>query len=139
MIVLDTNVVSETLKPDPSARVGRWLKAQDPAAVFITTITEAEILYGVERMPAGSRRTRLLNAVEEILQQFRHQVLSFDDDAARAFARIAAGRAKMGRRISEMDAMIAAIARARGASVATRDMAGFRDCGVQLLDPWTEG
>ena len=120
MIVLDTNVLSEALKPNPSEAVLRWLGAQETAAVYITTITQAEMLYGVELLPLGKRRSRLASVVEQVFsEEFRGRILPFDEEAAAAFAKIVAAGKRSGRPISQSDAMIAAVARSRGAAVAT--------------------
>ncbi|MFY9728310.1 MAG: type II toxin-antitoxin system VapC family toxin [Bryobacteraceae bacterium] len=139
MIILDTNVLSEALKPVPSAVVLRWLAAQAASVVFTTTITMAEVLYGVEALPPGKRRTRLLAAVEKMFaEEFEGRILPFDEDATRAFAGIVASRDRAGHPISQFDAMIAAIARSHRAAVATRNTADFDHCGIQVIDPWTE-
>ena len=139
MIVFDTNVLSEALKPDPSEAVLRWLGAQEAAAVYITTITQAEMLYGVELLPLGKRRSRLASVVEQVFsEEFRGRILPFDEDAAAAFAKIVAARKRAGRPISQSDAMIAAVARSRAAAVATRNSGDFRGCGVRVIDPWRE-
>lgn len=139
MIVLDTNVLSEALKPLPSLIVLHWLAAQEPSAVFTTTITQAEVLYGIETLPPGKRRMRLLAAVEKMFaEEFEGRILPFDEDAARAFARIVAARDAAGRPISQFDAMIAAIASSHRAAVATRNTADFLHCGLDLINPWTE-
>lgn len=140
MIILDTNVLSEALKPAPSATVLRWLAAQTPSAVFTTTVTLAEVLYGVETLPHGKRRTRLRSAVEKMFaEEFEARILPFDEDAARVFAGIVASRNTAGRPISQIDAMIAAIAQSQGAAVATRNTADFDGCGIQIIDPWAMG
>jgi hypothetical protein len=137
VIVLDTNVLSEALKPLPSSIVLRWLAAQQPLSVFTTTITEAEVLYGVEALPAGKRRMRLLAAVEKMFaEEFAGRILPFDEDAARAFAGVVAARDRAGRPISQFDAMIAAIARSHRAAVATRNTADFQHCGIDVINPW---
>ena len=139
MIVLDTNVLSEALKPLPSPVVLGWLAAKQPLSVFTTTITEAEVLYGVETLPPGKRRLGLLAAVEKMLaEEFEGRILPFDEDAARAFAGIVAARDAAGRPISQFDAMIAAIARSHRAAVATHNTADFQHCGIDLINPWTE-
>lgn len=139
MIVLDTNVLSEALRPLPSGTVLAWLAAQTPAAVFTTTVTLAEVLYGVEALPPGKRRTGLLSAVERMFAaEFEGRILPFDEDAARVYAGIVATRDAAGRPISQFDAMIAAIARSHRAAVATRNAADFAGCGVQVVDPWAE-
>ena len=139
MILLDTNVLSEALKPLPSPIVLRWLAAQEPSSVFTTSVTQAEVLYGIETLPPGKRRTRLLAAVEKMFaEEFEGRILPFDEDSARAFAGIVAARDAAGRPISQFDAMIAAIARSHRAAVATRNTADFQHCGIDLINPWTE-
>ncbi len=139
MIVLDTNVLSEVLKPTPSDEVLRWLAAQPPSSVFTTTITMAEVLYGVEALPQGKRRTRLLAAVEKMFaEQFEGRILPFDEEAARLFARTVASRNSAGRPISQIDAMIAAIAKSIRAVLATRNTADFDYCGIQVINPWDD-
>ena len=139
MILLDTNVLSEALKPLPSPIVLRWLAAQEPSSVFTTSVTQAEVLYGIETLPPGKRRTRLLAAVQKMFaEEFEGRILPFDEDSARAFAGIVAARDAAGRPISQFDAMIAAIARSHRAAVATRNTADFQHCGIDLINPWTE-
>jgi toxin FitB len=139
VIVLDTNVLSEALKPAPSQAVLRWLGAQASLEVFTTTITVAEVCYGIEAMPPGKRRTQLLAAVEKMLaEQFDQRVLPFDEEAAQLFGRIVAGREAAGRPISQFDAMIAAIARLHHATVATRNIDDFEHCAIKLINPWQE-
>jgi hypothetical protein len=137
VIVLDTNVLSEVLLPTPSDVVLKWLAAQPRSDVFTTTITLAEILYGVGALPIGKRRARLLAAVEKMFaEQFEARIVPFDEDAARLFATIVAARDKAGRPISQFDAMIAATARLHRASVATRNTADFEGCGITVVNPW---
>lgn len=139
MIILDTNVLSESLKPVPSPTVLLWLAAQEPTSVFITAMTQAEVLYGVERLKPGKRRNQLLAAVEKIFAEaLEGRILPFDEDAARAFARVVAGREALGKPISQFDAMIAAVARSHRAAVATRNTGDFEHCGVRIVNPWTE-
>lgn len=138
MIVLDTNVLSETLRPRPNATVLAWLAAQPVAALFTTTVTRGEILYGVRLLPKGRRRDALHNAVTAVFDEdFANRALPFDSHAADDYADIAAVRKTKGRPISQFDAMIAAIARSRGASLATRNIRDFAGCGIELVDPWT--
>lgn len=140
MIILDTNVLSELLRPEPAKAVDRWLAAQDGAKVFFTTVGEAELRHGVALLPAGRRRTALATAVEGLLEEdFRGRILPFDRAAARAYAAIAAARRAAGRPISQFDCQIAAIARARDATVATRNTSDYEGCGIELIDPWIVG
>ncbi len=138
MIILDTNVVSEVLRPIASTSVLTWLGAQQTEDVFTTTITFAESLFGFERMPSGKRRTELSASIERIFEQaFPARILPFDEEAARAFAKISAARHSAGRPISQADAMIAAIAHSHHATLATRNTKDFEACGIHLVNPWT--
>jgi hypothetical protein len=137
MIVLDTNVLSETLRPNPAVKVLDWMRAEPVAALFTTTITEAELLYGIALLPDGARRRSLESVVNSILgEDLAGRILPFDSAAAREFVDIAAGRRRSGRPISEADGRIAAIARSRGAAVATRNTADFAGCALEVIDPW---
>lgn len=137
MIVLDTNVVSEIMRPAPAPSVLRWIRLRALHDLHITALTCAETLRGVALMPDGIRRRDLVARVELFFgRQFAGRVLSFDFAAAEAFAQIAATRSAAGRPIGTVDAVIAAVAPANGATIATRD-AGFAGCGVPLIDPWT--
>ena len=140
MIILDTNVLSELLRPDPARQVERWLAAQDGTRVYFTTVGEAELRHGVAILPKGRRRNALATAIEGLLDEdFRDRILPFDRPAARAYATIAAERRAAGRPISQFDCQIAAIARAREATVATRNTSDYEGCGIALIDPWTFG
>lgn len=137
MIVIDTNVLSEALLPAPSVAVLAWMEGQALEAAFTTTITEAELLFGIARLPEGRRRNALEAVVLRLLtERFAGRILPFDSAAAREFADIAAGRRRLGRPISEPDARIAAITRSRGAALATRNTKDFIDCGINLINPW---
>jgi predicted nucleic acid-binding protein len=138
VIVLDTNGLSEGIKPSPAEAVLRWLAAQERLSVWTTTVTLAEMLYGVEMLPAGKRQTSLADTVEKIFtEDLSGQVLPFDEEAARMYGKIVAGRKALARRISQADAMIAAIARSRDAVVATRNTKDFEHCGIRVINPWT--
>jgi predicted nucleic acid-binding protein len=139
MIILDTNVVSELLRPAPAAQVERWLAAQDGAMVFFTSVGEAELRYGLAIMPVGRRHAALSKTIEAILEEdFRDRILNFDRAAALAYATIAAERRAVGRPISQFDCQIAAIARASAAAVATRNTGDFEGCGITVIDPWQQ-
>ena len=138
MIVVDTNVVSELMRPTPATTVMRWFAAQDSVSLYLTAVTEAELRLGAAILPAGQRRDRLTAEVEAVVREdFAGRVLPFDSAAARAYAAIAASRRSTGRPIPAADCQVAAIARARDAAVATRDTAHFEACGVVVIDPWS--
>jgi hypothetical protein len=136
MIVLDTNVLSEILRPDPSPAVTAWFEAEIPEELYVTTITQAEILYGIEILPDGRRKTALRESFIPLFERFKGRVLAFDEASAWAFAAIAAAHRKAGRRISEMDCQIASIALSRKASLCTRNIRDFARCGIALINPW---
>jgi predicted nucleic acid-binding protein len=137
MIVLDTNILSEVIRPAPEPAVLRWLAAQSATSVFISTITEAELRYGVAVLPAGKRRATLAAQIAGMIEvDFLGRILPFDSSATIAYAEIAAGRRLAGRPIGQADAQIAAIARSRGAELATRNVADFEGCGVEIVNPW---
>ena len=137
MIILDTNVVSEPLRPAPDAAVLAWLDAQAPATLCLTSITLAELLAGVATLPAGRRRNRLALALsDQVLPLFEGRMLAFDTPAAHAFARVQAGATAAGNPISFADAAIAAIATSHGFALATRNVRDFKGTGLALIDPW---
>jgi hypothetical protein len=137
MIILDTNVVSELMRPAPEPRVLRWFSGQAAEDLRITAITVAEILYGIELVSTSRRRDALRASVEKMLEDvFADCILTFEDRAARAFSQIATSRRRQGKTISEFDAQIAAIARVHGATLATRNPYVFEGCGVRLVNPW---
>ena len=139
MIVLDTNVVSELMRPAPSPAVEAWVSRRAAAMLFFSAVGEAELRYGVAIMPAGRRRGAVEAAIEAMLREdFAGRVLPFDSAAARAYAAIAATRRADGRPAALADAQMAAIARSRGMALATRNTGDFTDMGVDLLDPWTD-
>ena len=137
MIILDTNVLSEIMKPAPSPRVSTWLASQPATELFTTSITEAEIFLGIELLPQGKRRQSLLSDAEAMFaKDLGGRILGFDSDSGRLFAKVVAHRRALGKPINHLDAQIAAIVRLRGAQLATRDVADFSDCGISLIDPW---
>lgn len=137
MIVVDTNVISEMLRAKPNAHVVDWLSAQAVSSIFTTSLTQAEILYGIALLPNGRRQIRLAEAIRPIFEiDFEGRILPFDSTAAVHFADIAALRRENGQPISQVDAQIAAITRSRGAKLATRNQRDFVGCGLELIDPW---
>ncbi|MDE0160146.1 MAG: type II toxin-antitoxin system VapC family toxin [Acidimicrobiaceae bacterium] len=138
MIVLDTNVVSELMRPTPAPSVEEWVASRDGASLFLTAVAEAELRYGVLVMPAGHRRDVVSAALDAmLLEDFGGRVLPFDSAAANAYAAIAAARRAIGRPVCQSDAQIAAIARSRSMSVATRNIRDFEEMEVDLMNPWT--
>jgi len=137
VLVLDTNVISELMRPKPDPSVVAWVGAQPGGSLFTTTVTEAELRYGLALLSAGTRRKRLIEAFDRMMaEDFAQRILSFDRHAARAYAEIVAGRRQSGRPIAQFDAQIAAIARSRDASVVTRNERDFSDCGIEVTNPW---
>ena len=138
MIILDTNVISELLRPAPEPKVEHWLSAQDGLNVYLTSISEAELRYGLAIMGNGKRRAALVDAVDRILREdLAGRILPFDSDAAQSYATIAAARRAAGRPIAQADCQIASIAHSRGATVATRNTPDFEGCEIDLMNPWT--
>jgi len=139
LLILDTNVLSELMRPDPEALVLEWVADRPSGSLFITTITEAELRYGIALLPHGNRRRSLYSALEEMFREdFSQRILPFDRDAAISYADIAAHRRSIGRPIAQFDAQIAAIARSRNAGVATRNASDFLDCGIDMINPWQD-
>lgn len=139
MTILDTNVLSEVVKPRPEARVLQWLAAQPNQDVYLTAVTTAEILYGIHLLPAGKRRAALHDAVSLLFRhEFGGRVLPFDEAAGMSYAELVAERERAHHRISAFDAQIAAIARVHDAAVATRNTKDFVGSGVRLINPWTD-
>ncbi|MGE0388148.1 MAG: type II toxin-antitoxin system VapC family toxin [Gammaproteobacteria bacterium] len=137
MIILDTYVVSELLRPAPTPQLEAWLAALEGGTIFLTAVGEAELRHGVAILPAGRRRTALGAAIDDIPgEEFRDRILPVDSKAARAYAAIAAERRAAGRPIAQFDCQIAAIARAHEAVVATRDTGDYEGCGIAVVDPW---
>lgn len=140
MVVVDTNVLSELLRAEPARAVLAWFDAQPVASLYTTSITQAEMLYGAELMPAGKRQRQLVQGLDVMFDvDFVGRVLAFDAAVAPVYAEVVAGRRKTGRPISQFDAQIAAIARMHGAHLATRNTADFEGCEVDLIDPWQVG
>ena len=137
MIVLDTNIVSEFMTSPPAEPVTAWLNTQEATQLYFTTISIAEIGFGLRVMPAGRRRQLLTDRFERFLAAaFESRVLSFDEDAAHAYGEIRGHRKEQGRPMSNFDGQIAAIAKTQGFAVATRNTKDFEDCGLELINPF---
>lgn len=137
MIILDTNVLSELMRPRPSDEVTSWFHKHPLIDLYTTAITKAEVFYGIELLPSGSRKQRVLLAAETLFDiDLKDRVIAFDGDSARIFSWIAAQRRLQGKPIDNADAQIAAIAQLHSATLATHNVADFRDCGVDVVDPW---
>lgn len=138
MIILDTNVLSEVVKPPAHAGVARWMRQQPIDSLFTTGPTQGEVLYGIAILPKGKKRSILETAMQDVFERgFPGRILPFDEAAAPQFAEIMAHCRRAGRPMAQIDAQIAAIARSRNATLATRDPSDFRECGIGLIDPWT--
>jgi len=137
VIVLDTNVVSEPLSRVPDQNVLRWL-AEHSTDVAITSLTVAELRFGVQRLPEGRRRDHLAAAVDDLIVGAAERILPFDAEAADTAGRLRARRESVGRLVSAEDTMIAAICLAGGHALATRNTRDFDDAGVELHNPWAD-
>jgi len=139
MILLDTNVISELMRPESSPVVLKWFSRQQPQELYSSSVSLAEIFYGIELLSEGKRRKDLFAGAERMFTKvLAGRVFAFEDEAAHAFARIASVRRKAGRPIAELDAQIAAIAHVHGALLATRNTADFEGCGIRLVNPWLD-
>ena len=136
MIVLDTNVVSEAMKPEPHPVVRAWLNNQAAETLYLSSVTLAEMLFGIRALPVGKRQDMLALALDGLLGLFRDRVLPFDTDAARRYAELAVTARAGGRGFPTPDGYIAAIAVSRGFIVASRDTAPYEAAGVTVINPW---
>jgi predicted nucleic acid-binding protein len=136
MIVVDTNVAAELMRPSPPELVRDWVISQAAGVLYTTAITVAEIRYGLDRLAGGRRKDRLQTAADEVFTAFSDYVLPFDADAAVHYALVVTRRDDAGLPIDGFDAQIAAICRARGAALATRNAQDFLETGVDVIDPW---
>ncbi len=136
MIVLDTNVVSEAMKPEPHPDVRVWLNNQAVETLYLSSVTLAELLFGIAALPAGKRKAMLAQALDGLLGLFRDRVLPFDTDAARRYAELAVMAKVGGRGFPTPDGYIAAIAASREFIVASRDTAPYKAASVSVINPW---
>jgi predicted nucleic acid-binding protein len=136
MIVLDTNVVSEAMKPEPQPGVQAWLDRQNAESLYLTSITLAELLFGIRALPTGRRKWTRDETLNGLLELFGERVLPFDIEAARHFALLAVTARAVGKGFPTPDGYIAAIAASRGFIVATRDVSSFQAAGLKVINPW---
>ncbi len=136
MLVLDTNVVSEAMKPEPHQAVRAWLNNQAPETLYLSSVTVAELLFGIGALPVGKRKDMLAQTLDGLMRLFRDRVLPFDIDAARCYAELAVTAKVAGRGFPIPDGYIAAIATSRGFMVASRDTAPYEAASVKVIDPW---
>lgn len=136
MIVLDTNVICEAMKPQPHPAVRAWLNDQAAETLYLSSVTLAELLFSIAALPAGKRKDMLALAVDGLLELFQGRVLPFDAEAARQYAELAVIARATGRGFPTPDGYIAAIAVSRGYIVATRDTAPFQAANVAVINPW---
>ena len=135
--LLDTNVLSELLRSQPAPAVLAWFSEQPPESLFVSAVTQAEMMLGARLLPPGKRRTALESALSAMFDEdFAGRILPFDTGAVPAYVEIVGARRSLGRPIAQFDAQIAAIARQAGAKLATRNVTDFERCGVALIDPW---
>ena len=139
MILLDTNVVSEAMKPDPAPAVQEWLDAQSAETLFISSVTLAELRFGIGVLPAGKRKAALATVLNNLLALFENRVLAFDLQAAEHYAALAVKARSRGKGFPTPDGYIAAIAAANGLKLATRDDTAFRAGEVEVINPWKVG
>lgn len=137
MILLDTNVISEPLKASGEMNVLLWVDTQIIETLYLSTITLAELRFGIAVLPDGQRRDTLYTRFEQhVLPLFAGRILPFDDAASKAYAALRASARAAGRAIAPADGYIAGIALAHGFTVATRDIAPFEAAGLTVINPW---
>jgi predicted nucleic acid-binding protein len=136
MIVLDTNVISEAMKPEPNPAVRTWLNDQSAETLYLSSVTLAELLFGIGVLPAGKRKDMLAKALDGLMGLFRDRFLPFDIDAARHYAQLAVSARTGGRGFPTPDGYIAAIAASRSFIVASRDTAPYEAAGLAVVNPW---
>jgi hypothetical protein len=136
MIVLDTNVVSEAMKPEPNPSVRAWLNDQVAETLYLSSVTLAELLFGIRALPAGKRQDMLMQSLNGLMSLFNGRVLPFDVDAATCYSELAVIARMGGRGFPTADGYIAAIAASRGFTVASRDVKPFQAARLKVIDPW---
>lgn len=137
MILIDTNIISEMMKPMPNTNVMNWLDQQEVIKLYVSTVTIAEIAYGINALSEGNRRNVLEESFHSVLREaFEHRILPFDEVAAHLYGKIMTRRKELGKPLSILDGQIAAIARANNFTVATRNSKDFADCDLNLINPF---
>ena len=137
MFVLDTNVLSALMRPEPIPEVAAWIAGQPFDLLFTSSVCQSEILSGLAVMPEGRRRRDLESAAQAMFtEDFDGRILPFDAECAVVYADLFAARRRMGRPAATIDLMVASVARSHGASVVTRDVGGFEGCGLTVINPW---
>lgn len=136
MILLDTNVVSEAMKPAPDDAVRAWLDEQAAETLYLSSVTVAELMFGIGALPKGKRKDKLADALDGVMKVFADRILPFDVDAARRYADLAVKARAAGKGFPTPDGYIAAIAASKDFAVATRDASAFDAAGVEVIDPW---
>jgi predicted nucleic acid-binding protein len=137
MILLDTNVISEAIKPQPDPNVSAWLDAQAAETLYLSTVTLAEMQFGIGALPVGKRKEMLMEALDGVVELFAGRILTFDVNAARKYGELAVKAREAGKGFPTPDGYIAAIAAARGFTIASRDASPFLAAGIDVIDPWT--
>jgi len=137
MIILDTNVLSEGLRPRPDENVQNWLDSQDPQILFLCAPVLSELHYGAELLPAGARRLSIERTIEQMVEIFAGRILNIDAPVAREYGRLMAIRDRLGRTTGTLDGLIAAIASVHRAAIATRDIHGFDELGIEIINPFS--
>ncbi|MDR1730852.1 MAG: type II toxin-antitoxin system VapC family toxin [Synergistaceae bacterium] len=137
MILLDTNVVSEAMKPEPNPAVLKWLNEQPAETLYLSSVSLAEMFFGIGALPEGRKKRLLSEMLDGVLKLFDGRVLAFDVEAARHYSKLAVRARIKGRGFPTPDGYIAAMAAAKGFIVATRDTGPFEAAGVAVVNPWT--
>ncbi|MGA2292316.1 type II toxin-antitoxin system VapC family toxin [Bradyrhizobium sp.] len=137
MILLDTNVVSEAMKPEPAPRVRTWLDEQAAETLYLSSITIAELAFGIGALAKSRRKDKLTAALDGVLELFADRILPFDTSAARRYAELAVRARAAGKGFPTPDGYIAAIAASHDLAVASRDTSAFMAAGLAVIDPWT--
>ena len=139
MLMLDTNMLSEIMRPEPDRKIANWIIRQPSDELFTAAVCQAEILSGLATMPSGRRRANLEEAARAMfVDDFDNRILPFDTEAASAYAEVFAARRNAGRPCGTVELMVAAIARVHEATVVTRNVADFEGVGVAIINPWDE-